>query len=114
MGGGPMVLAASKWNILTSQLEGSWLAVAFLLFAVSLATVKRIELRVAAVYVCLFSFALLLFGRPDNDYWGIMFAPFLAVGLPTLWRGEWRAGRRECSRVESSPLDHSDGTDMAV
>ena len=90
MGGGPMVLAASKWNILTSQLEGSWLAVAFLLFAVSLATVKRIELRVAAVYVCLFSFALLVFGRPDNGYWGIMFAPFLAVGLPSAMQASAR------------------------
>ena len=114
MGGGPMVLAASKWNILTSQLDGSWLALAFLLFAVSLATVKRIELRVAAVYVCLFSFALLVFGRPDNDYWGIMFAPFLAVGLPTLWGGEWRARRRERSRVEGSSLDNTDGPDVAV
>ena len=83
MGGAPMVLAASKWNILTSQLDGVWLSLAFLLFAVSLATVRRIELRVAAIYVALFCFALLLFGRPDNDYWGIMFAPFLAVGLPS-------------------------------
>lgn len=82
MGGAPMVLAASKWNILTSQLEGVWLALAFLLFAASLATVRRIELRIGAVYVALFSIALLVFGRADNDYWGIMFAPFLAVGLP--------------------------------
>ena len=114
MGGAPLLLAASKWNILTSQLEGSWLALAFLLFAVSLATVERIELRVAAVYVCLFSFALLVFGRPDNDYWGIMFAPFLAVGLPTLWRGEWRARGRERSRVEGGSLDNTDGPDVAV
>lgn len=96
MGGGPMVLAASKWNILASALNGLWLALAFLLFALSLATVKRIELRVAAAYVCLFCFALLIFGRPDNDYWGIMFSPFLAVGLPSLLKSAGRglmAGR---------------------
>ena len=85
-----MVLAASKWNILTSQLDGIWLSLAFLLFAVSLATVRRIELRVAAIYVALFCFALLLFGRPDNDYWGIMFAPFLAVGLPSAMQAAGR------------------------
>lgn len=86
MGGVPMVLAASKWNLLTSQLEGVWLALAFSVFALSLATVKRVELRIAALYVALFSFALLWFGRPDNDYWGIMFSPFIALGLPSFFK----------------------------
>lgn len=84
MGGVPMVIAASKWNLLTSQLDGVWLSLAIFLFAVSLVTVRRIELRVAAAHVFLFCFAMLLFGRSDNDYWGIMFSPFIAVGLPSL------------------------------
>jgi hypothetical protein len=83
MGGPNMVLAASKWNLLTSQLDSVWLIMALVLFAVSLAKVKRIELQVAAVFVLLFSSLLLFIGRPDNDYWGVMVSPFLAVGIPS-------------------------------
>lgn len=84
MGGIDMLLASSKWNLLTSQLEGIWLVFAITLFAVSLASVKRIELRVASLFVALFSLALLFAGRTDNNYWGIMISPFLAIGLPSL------------------------------
>ena len=102
LGGAPMVLAASKWNILTSQLDGAWLSLAFLLFAVALAAVRRIELRVASIYVVLFCFALLVFGRQDNDYWGIMFAPFLAVGLPSAMQAARRWWRPRLSTTSGS------------
>ncbi|WP_143089650.1 hypothetical protein [Qipengyuania nanhaisediminis] len=83
-GGLPMVLAAAKWNILTSQLSGFPLVAVVMTFLLSLIAVRRVELKVAAVYVALFCIALLFLGRPDNDYWGIMFAPFLALGLPSV------------------------------
>lgn len=83
IGGFEMVLASSKWNLLTSGLNETWLMLALALFAISLLTVKRIELRVAAIFVALFALVLLFVGRPDNNYWGIMISPFLAIGLPS-------------------------------
>jgi hypothetical protein len=84
LGGPAQILKASKWNLLTSQLGGIWLGLAVLLMAIGLGMVQRLELRIAALFVALSSITLLFFGRPDNDYWGIMFSPFLALGLPSL------------------------------
>lgn len=97
-GGIPMVLAAAQWNIITSQLSGGALAVVVSILLLSLIAVKRVELRVAAVFVALFSFVLLFLGRADNAYWGIMTAPFLALGLPSAMQrliGSYRARRRQ-------------------
>jgi hypothetical protein len=84
LGGLPQVLSASKWNLLTSQLEGIWLALVVLMMTLGLALAKRLEIRIAALFVALFAIALLFFGRPDNDYWGIMVSPFMALGIPSV------------------------------
>ena len=50
--------------------------------------VLTIIFRCAALLLCLFSpvVGLLAFGRPDNNYWGVMFSPLLLLGLPALMR----------------------------
>lgn len=84
--GPSMILAASKWNLLTASLPDPILTVALVIMGCGLMLVRRDELKVAATTVGLFCIALLALGRPDNNYWGIMFAPFLALGLPELAR----------------------------
>lgn len=81
-----MILAASRWNLLTASLPDPLLIAAIGIMGCGLSLVRRDELQVAAVTVALFFIALLALGRLDNNYWGIMFAPFLGLGLPELVR----------------------------
>lgn len=85
-----LVLAASRWNLLTASLSDPQLVVALVVMAGGLLLVRRDVLQVAALTVALFWLALLALGRPDNNYWGIMFAPFLGLGLPELVRRTYR------------------------
>jgi hypothetical protein len=84
--GPSMILATSKWNLLTAALPDPFLIALLVVMGCGLALVRRDELQVAAVTVALFCIALLALGRPNNNYWGIMFAPFLGLGLPELVR----------------------------
>jgi hypothetical protein len=84
--GPSMILAASRWNLLTASLPNPLLIAALVIMGCGLSLVRRDELQVAAVTVALFCIALLALGRPENNYWGIMFAPFLGLGLPELVR----------------------------
>jgi hypothetical protein len=84
--GPSLILASSRWNILTASLPDPALIAALVVMAGGLLLVRRHELQVAAVTVALFCIALLALGRAENDYWGIMFAPFLGLGLPELVR----------------------------
>lgn len=84
--GFPLVLAATRWNLLTAFLPDFWLAALLAVMALGLAITRRAELQVAGLTAVLFCIALLAVGRPDNAYWGIMFAPFLGLGLPDLVR----------------------------
>ena len=94
-----MILAASRWNLLTASLPNPLLIAALVIMGCGLSLVRRDELQVAAVTVALFCIALLALGRPENNYWGIMFAPFLGLGLPELVR---RAHGQFALRARSS------------
>jgi hypothetical protein len=97
--GPSMILAASRWNLMTASLPNPLLIAALVIMGCGLSLVRRDEMQVAAVTVGLFCIALLALGRPDNNYWGIMFAPFLGLGLPELVR---RARGQFALRARSS------------
>jgi hypothetical protein len=93
-GGWAFVLSTARWNALF-LVSPAWLvAIAVPLALVGLAgwahpVGARMALT-AGAYVG----AFLVLGRPDNFYWGLMYAPFLALGLLFAWpalRDLWQA-----------------------
>jgi hypothetical protein len=79
-GGWGFILATAHWNLLLSAAP-AWLAALFLPTAiVGLAGWNdRVGGR-ALLALSVWLVAFLVLGRPDNHYWGLMYAPLLALG----------------------------------
>jgi len=98
LAGWPHTVACANWMFLA--VPPYWLAGAALVLAIFGALCSG-ERRLAAV-VILYCGAFAVVGKPFNDYWGLMYAPLLAVGLAFSIRavvdlarkataaGEWR------------------------
>lgn len=80
LGGWPFVLHALQWNAVLAAGPG-WLAAVLVPLALAGAAASggRPGLTVLG-YAC----ALLLFGRPENAYWGLVLTPLLPLGLVML------------------------------
>ncbi|HUO22656.1 MAG TPA: hypothetical protein VMU59_09090 [Caulobacteraceae bacterium] len=78
--GWPFVLHAATWNALTLAWPAS-VVVLLPLALLGLAAAEDTAVKRAAVTVFGFCAALLLVGRPENYYWGMMIAPLWALGL---------------------------------
>lgn len=80
-GGWNFILATARRNIILALLPSGWLSAAVAMSLVGLACAEGLwARRVSAVVlslVGLFCFA----GRPDNAYWGFLYAPLLPLGL---------------------------------
>ena len=81
MRGWSFVLNTAKWSLIAS-LAGSWTAAAILPLSLAGAASWKgpLGLRLSAT---LFGYTagFMLIGRPENDYWGLLVAPLVAVGL---------------------------------
>ena len=81
LGGWGFVLSASQWNVLAALLPKAAIPVLIPLALLGLAAWNsQLGARIAltmAFYVA----AFLVVGRPDNDYWGLIYAPLLSLGL---------------------------------
>lgn len=79
-GGWDFAIASAKWNILLHGLPYPLIALALCLGLVGLAGAHDGRARRAAAFVGGYLLALLIVGRPDNYYWGIIFTPLLPMG----------------------------------
>ncbi len=95
-GGWRFVLETAQWNVVVLML-GPWLAVIALPLALVGAGAWRHPLgNRLGLTVMLYTLAFMIAGRPDNDYWGILCAPLIALSLtfaPAGLRGLWVAAR---------------------
>ncbi|MFE8034920.1 hypothetical protein [Thiohalocapsa marina] len=91
-GGWHFVLSASQWNVLIVA-AGPWLAAFWLPLALLGAAARRDPLGTRLMLlVAGYSAAFLFVGRDNNGYWGIIYAPLVAIsvtfapaGLRVLW-----------------------------
>ncbi len=80
-GGWDFVLATTKWNII-SLFSPYWIdAVILPLALIGLLCWKSVVGNRVALTVLAYVSAFLFFGRQDNYYWGLMYAPLLPLGL---------------------------------
>ena len=94
LGGWGFVLAANLWNVVTIVAPG-WFIALWMPLALLGAAAKRDALgKRLMLTVGGYSLAFLFVGRNDNNYWGIIYAPLVAVSLTfapgallALWRG---------------------------
>jgi hypothetical protein len=81
LGGWTFVLASIQWNVLLTVANG-WLTPFWLPLALIGSAARRDPLgQRLMLTVWGYSLAFLFIGRSNNDYWGIMFAPLVAVSL---------------------------------
>ena len=81
LGGWTFVLASIQWNVLLVAANG-WLTPVWLPLALLGAAARRDPLgQRLLLTVWGYSLAFLFIGRSNNDYWGILFAPLVAVSL---------------------------------
>lgn len=81
LGGWDFALATAKWNIVLHELPYPLIALAVCVGAIGLAGAHDGRAHRAAVLIIGYLTAFLVVGRPDNYYWGILFAPLLPVGF---------------------------------
>jgi hypothetical protein len=103
-GGYGFVLGTSLWNIWLNSLP-QWLLASLMPTLVLGVTTRRggVGLRICltlVAYLCTFS----VIGRPDNSYWGLMYAPLLSFGF--LWGG---AALADLLRKIWTPAERSRG-----
>jgi hypothetical protein len=81
LGGWSFVLATAGWNAIPLQL-GAWAAAVLAPLALVGAFAWRDPggLRLAAVLLG-YTMGFFVIGRPENNYWGLLVAPLMAVGL---------------------------------
>lgn len=92
-GGWPFVIAMAKRNVILSRAPDVIAAATVCLSLVGLFGAPHPwTLRIGAVLAA-FGLAFSVVGRPDNDYWGLLFTPLLPLGLifapaqtAVLWR----------------------------
>jgi hypothetical protein len=80
-GGWDFAIATAKWNILLHFLPYPLIALALCLGVIGLAGAADARAQRAAVIVGGYLAAFLMVGRPDNYYWGILYAPLLPAGF---------------------------------
>jgi hypothetical protein len=81
LGGWTFMLASSQWNVLLVATKG-WLTPVWLPLALIGAAAHRDPLgQRLMLTVWGYSLAFLFVGRSNNDYWGIICAPLIAVSL---------------------------------
>jgi hypothetical protein len=96
LGGWEFVLQMAQWNVVVLMV-GPWLAAVAMPLALLGSGAwdhplgRRLGLTVAG-----YTLAFMIVGRPDNDYWGILCAPLIALSLafaPSGLRSLWMAAR---------------------
>lgn len=81
LGGWTFVLTATQWNVLLTAANG-WLTPVWLPLALIGSASRHDPLgNRLMLTVWGYSLAFLFVGRSNNDYWGIIFAPLVAVSL---------------------------------
>jgi hypothetical protein len=79
-GGWGFVLSTARWNLLLVRMP-LWLnAIIVPMAIIGLGGWKTDAGARAGLALALWLGAFLILGRPDNSYWGLMYAPLLAVG----------------------------------
>ncbi len=81
LGGWDFAIATAKWNIVLHELPYPLIALALCLGVIGLAGARDGRARRAAAIVAGYLTGFLVVGRPDNYYWGVLYAPLLPVGL---------------------------------
>lgn len=105
-GGWPFVLATSKWNALL-VLAPPWLIATVVPLMLLGLTGWPGPLGTRLALICFgYNFAFLVFGRPDNFYWGLIIAPLMMLGLLMTPRGLWDLAR---SAIHGSAAGPSNG-----
>ena len=96
LGGWGFVLETVQWNVAT-LIVGPWLAVIAFPLALLGAGAWRHPLgNRLGLSVMIYTLAFLIVGRPDNDYWGVVCSPLIALSLtfaPSGVAAIWKAAR---------------------
>lgn len=96
LGGWEFVLETAQWNVAVLMV-GPWLAAVAMPLALLGAGAWNHPLgHRLGLTVTVYTLAFLFVGRPDNDYWGIVYAPLIALGLafsPAGCQCLWAAAR---------------------
>lgn len=80
------VVSTARWSV-PFLLAGQLVTAALLPFAFLSLAIWRSRLGIiCGMTVAAFAVAFMIVGRPDNHYWGIIYAPFILLGLPALVR----------------------------
>jgi hypothetical protein len=87
LSGWPFVLHAAQWNAVLA-VAPAWLSALVVPVALAGAALWQGALgrRLAAV-LCAYAVAFAVIGRPENFYWGLVFAPLLPLGFARACRG---------------------------
>lgn len=97
LGGWEFVLAANLWNLLTISSPG-WFIALWMPLALIGAAARQDPLGQRLMLTTVgYSVAFLFVGRGDNHYWGIIYAPLVAVSLtfaPAGLRSLWHSARK--------------------
>ena len=81
LGGWPFVLSAARWNVLI-LLAGQWLAAILVPLAMLGAAARTGPLATRlAILLAGYLGGFLIFGRPENYYWGFIIAPLIGAGV---------------------------------
>jgi hypothetical protein len=81
LGGWDFAIATAKWNVFLHELPYPLIALALCLGVIGLAGAQDGRARRAAVIVAGYLTGFLVVGRPDNYYWGVLYAPLLPAGF---------------------------------
>jgi len=81
LGGWDFSIATAKWNIFLHMLPYPLIALAICLGGIGLAGARDDRASRAALIFFGYVSAFLVVGRPDNFYWGILYAPMLSAGF---------------------------------
>ena len=95
LGGWDFAIATAKWNIVLHALAYPLIALALCLGVIGLAGAGDGRARRAGFVVAGYLMGFLVVGRPDNYYWGVLYAPLLPLGFllaPAALRDLLRSG----------------------
>ena len=81
LGGWDFAIATAKWNVFLHMLPYPLIALAMCLGVIGLVGARDERAQRAALTVVGYLSAFLVVGRPENFYWGILYAPMLSAGF---------------------------------